>query len=108
MVTVREQLPGQLTELSEDATVEHAAEAQMGLASWLDRVRVIYEGAALQRLEKVAQLTLKKELETTVSLVTTPLPPESVWPIFWHIYMSMKTPCPRLCCTAVCAKALPH
>ncbi|WP_273777434.1 RelA/SpoT family protein [Acinetobacter sp. GSS19] len=67
MVTVREQLPGQLTELSEDATVEHAAEAQMGLASWLDRVRVIYEGAALQRLEKVAQLTLKKELETTVS-----------------------------------------
>lgn len=67
MVTVREQLPGQLTELSEDATVEHAAEAQMGLASWLDRVRAIYEGAALQRLEKVAQLTLKKELETTVS-----------------------------------------
>ncbi len=67
MVTVREQLPGQLTELSEDATVEHAAEAQMGLASWLDRVRAIYEGAVLQRLEKVAQLTLKKELETTVS-----------------------------------------
>lgn len=35
MVTVREQLPEQLTELSEETTVEHAAETQVGLASWL-------------------------------------------------------------------------
>lgn len=52
MVTVREQLPEQLTELSEETTVEHAAETQIGLASWLDRVREILDGAELEQLEK--------------------------------------------------------
>lgn len=60
MVTVREQLPEQLTELSEETTVEHAAETQIGLASWLDRVREILDGAELEQLEKVAHLTLQK------------------------------------------------
>jgi len=67
MVTVREQLPEQLTELSEETTVEHAAETQIGLASWLDRVREILDGAELEQLEKVAHLTLQKELDSTVN-----------------------------------------
>ena len=67
MVTVREQLPEQLTELSEETTVEHAAEAQLGLASWLDRVREILDGAELKQLEKVAHETLQKELDSTVN-----------------------------------------
>ena len=62
MVTVREQLPGRLTELSEETTVEHAAEAQLGLATWLDRARVILDGADLKKLERVAQSVLEKEL----------------------------------------------
>ncbi|WP_396234822.1 RelA/SpoT family protein [Acinetobacter baumannii] len=67
MVTVREQLPEQLTELSEETTVEHAAETQVGLASWLDRVREILDGAELIQLEEVAHLTLQKELDSTVN-----------------------------------------
>lgn len=67
MVTVREQLPEQLTELSEETTVEHAAETQAGLASWLDRVREILDGAELKQLEEVAHLTLQKELDSTVN-----------------------------------------
>ncbi len=67
MVTVREQLPEQLTELSEETTVEHAAETQVGLASWLDRVREILDGAELKKLEEVAHLTLQKELDSTVN-----------------------------------------
>lgn len=67
MVTVREQLPEQLTELSEETTVEHAAETQVGLASWLDRVREILDGAELTQLEEVAHLTLQKELDSTVN-----------------------------------------
>lgn len=67
MVTVREQLPEQLTELSEETTVEHAAETQIGLASWLDRVREILDGAKLEQLEKVANETLQKELQSTVN-----------------------------------------
>ncbi|HHQ1868502.1 TPA: RelA/SpoT family protein [Acinetobacter baumannii] len=67
MVTVREQLPEQLTELSEETTVEHAAETQVGLASWLDRVREILDGAELKQLEEVAYLTLQKELDSTVN-----------------------------------------
>ena len=67
MVTVREQLPEQLHELSEETTVEHAAEAYQGLISWLDRVRDILEGAELTKLQAVAELTLKKELETTAN-----------------------------------------
>ena len=67
MVTVREQLPGRLTELSEETTVEHAEQARQDIAKWLDRVRDILDGAALKRLEEVASYTLQKELETTVS-----------------------------------------
>ncbi|OTG64755.1 RelA/SpoT family protein [Acinetobacter silvestris] len=67
MVTVREQLPGRLTELSEEATVEHAEEAQLGLATWLDRVSGILDGVRLDQLKEVAQLVLDKELETTLN-----------------------------------------
>ena len=67
MVTVREQLPGRLTELSEETTVEHAAEAQQGLASWLEWVSGILDGVQLNQLNEVAQLVLEKELETTLS-----------------------------------------
>ncbi|WP_089605991.1 RelA/SpoT family protein [Acinetobacter piscicola] len=67
MVTVREQLPDQLNELSGEATVEHADEAQQALATWLDRVRGILDGAELIQLEEVAQLVLQKELATTVN-----------------------------------------
>lgn len=65
MVTVRELLPERLTELSDEATVEHAAQAQDGLTSWLDRVRDIFGGAELKQLEQVAQLALKKELSSS-------------------------------------------
>ncbi len=64
MVTVREQLPEQLNELSEEATVEHAVEAQQALATWLNRVRGILDGAELDQLQEVAQLVLQKELAT--------------------------------------------
>lgn len=67
MVTVREQLPEQLNELSEEATVEHAVEAQQALATWLDRVRGILDGAELHQLQEVAQLVLQKELATMVN-----------------------------------------
>ena len=67
MVTVREQLPDQLNELSDEATVEHADKAQQALATWLDRVRGILDGAKLIQLEEVAQLVLQKELATTVN-----------------------------------------
>ena len=70
MVTVREQLPGRLTELSEETTVEHAAEAQIDLASWLNRVRGILDGAELKHFEEVAHHILQKELETTVHHTT--------------------------------------
>ncbi len=65
MVTVREQLPGRLNELSQEATVEHADQALHDLAEWLDRVRGIL-GAPLKQLEEVAHFTLKKELDSTV------------------------------------------
>ena len=66
MVTVREQLPGRLNELSQEATVEHADQALQDLNEWLDRVRGILDGAPLKQLEEVAHLTLENELETTV------------------------------------------
>ncbi|EYD11622.1 relA/SpoT family protein [Acinetobacter baumannii 44362_2] len=53
--------------MSEETTVEHAAETQVGLASWLDRVREILDGAELKQLEEVAHLTLQKELDSTVN-----------------------------------------
>ena len=67
MVTVREQLPERLTQLSEETTVEHALQAQNDLADWLERVRHHLDGAKLTTLEEVAKLTLQKELETTVN-----------------------------------------
>ena len=70
MVTVREQLPGRFNELSEETTVEHAAEAQLGLATWLDRARAILDGAELKQLEQVAQTVLNKELASTIHLNT--------------------------------------
>ena len=63
MVTVREQLPGRLHELSEETTVEQAEQARQDLAEWLNRVRDILDGAALQQLEDVANFTLQRELE---------------------------------------------
>ncbi|ENV81267.1 MULTISPECIES: RelA/SpoT family protein [Acinetobacter] len=62
MVTVREQLPERLIELSDETTVEHAEEAQRELAAWLDRVRDILDGAELTKLEEIAYLILQKEL----------------------------------------------
>ena len=66
MVTVREQLPGRLNELSQETTVEHAEQAHHDLTEWLDRVRGILDGAPLQQLEDVAPLTLERELQSTV------------------------------------------
>jgi GTP pyrophosphokinase len=60
MVTVREQLPERLTQLSEETTVEHAQQAQNDLADWLERVRHHLDGAKLTQLEQVARLTLQK------------------------------------------------
>lgn len=67
MVTVREQLPERLSELAEETTVEHAEKTQLDLAAWVRRVGDILDGAELKQLEKVAQLTLKSELESTVN-----------------------------------------
>ena len=64
MVTVREQLPERLTQLSEETTVEHALQ-QQDLTDWLERVRQHIDGAPLKRLEQVARLTLEKELQAT-------------------------------------------
>ena len=105
MVTVREQLPGRLNELSQEATVEHAEQAQHDLAEWLDRVRSILDDAKLEQLEEVANLTLQKELETTLIIVPIPFIPVLKWRIFWPIYMSMKTPWLLRCSIVVYAKA---
>ncbi|MFT4021814.1 MAG: HD domain-containing protein, partial [Acinetobacter sp.] len=67
MVTVREQLPERLTQLSEETTVEHALQAQKDLDEWLDRVRNQLDGAKLSQLEHVARLTLEKEFQTTLN-----------------------------------------
>ncbi len=67
MVTVREQLPERLSELAEETTVEHAEKTRLDLAAWVKRVGDILDGAELKQLEKVAQLTLKSELESTVN-----------------------------------------
>ncbi|WP_288386441.1 bifunctional (p)ppGpp synthetase/guanosine-3',5'-bis(diphosphate) 3'-pyrophosphohydrolase [uncultured Acinetobacter sp.] len=67
MVTVREQLPERLSELAEETTVEHAEKTQLDLAAWVKRVGDILDGAELKQLEKVAQLTLKSELESIVN-----------------------------------------
>lgn len=66
MVTVREQLPGRLNELSQETTVEHAEQAHQDLTEWLDRVSGILDGAPLTQLEEVAHLTLERELQSTV------------------------------------------
>ncbi|ODN55676.1 GTP pyrophosphokinase [Acinetobacter sp. 51m] len=66
MVTVREQLPGRLNELSQETTVEHAEQAHQDLTEWLDRVRGILDDAPLTQLEEVAHLTLERELQSTV------------------------------------------
>ncbi|EKE22444.1 MAG: hypothetical protein ACD_6C00822G0004 [uncultured bacterium] len=66
MVTVREQLPGRLNELSQETTVEHAEQAHQDLTEWLDRVRGILDGAPLTQLEEVAHITLERELQSTV------------------------------------------
>ncbi|MCJ0928189.1 bifunctional (p)ppGpp synthetase/guanosine-3',5'-bis(diphosphate) 3'-pyrophosphohydrolase [Acinetobacter lwoffii] len=66
MVTVREQLPGRLNELSQETTVEHAEQAHQDLTEWLDRVRGILDGAPLTQLEEVAHLTLERELQSMV------------------------------------------
>ncbi|MEQ1347671.1 bifunctional (p)ppGpp synthetase/guanosine-3',5'-bis(diphosphate) 3'-pyrophosphohydrolase [Acinetobacter sp. NEB149] len=66
MVTVREQLPGRLNDLSQETTVEHAEQAHQDLTEWLDRVRGILDGAPLTQLEEVAHLTLERELQSTV------------------------------------------
>ena len=66
MVTVREQIPGRLNDLSEETTVEHAAQAREDIAIWLNQVRGILDGAVLQRLEQVANYTLQQELKTTI------------------------------------------
>ena len=71
MVTVREQLPGRLTELSEETTVEHAAEAQIDLASWLNRVRGILDGAELKHFEEVAHHILQKDVLSIDFFATT-------------------------------------
>lgn len=63
MVTVREQLPGRLNQLSEETTGEHAAETQIDLASWLNRLSENSEGAVYAQLAQVAQLILERELE---------------------------------------------
>lgn len=62
MVTVRELLPAQLSELAEETTVEHAVEAQQGLISWLGRVREILGESELKQLAAAGQLLLDKEL----------------------------------------------
>jgi GTP pyrophosphokinase len=60
MVTVREQLPERLIELSEETTVEHAEQAQRDLAAWLDRVRDILDGAELTNLKRLLILFYKR------------------------------------------------
>lgn len=103
MVTVREQLPGRLNELSQEATVEHADQALHDLAEWLDRVRGIL-GAPLKQLEEVAHFTLKKSWTQQFIIVLIPFIWVLKWRIFWRIYMPMKILFLRPCSIGVCAK----
>ncbi|MBF7683605.1 bifunctional (p)ppGpp synthetase/guanosine-3',5'-bis(diphosphate) 3'-pyrophosphohydrolase [Acinetobacter sp. B5B] len=64
MVTVREQLPERLTQLTEETAVGHALQ-QQDLAEWLDRVR-LQTGNELKQLKAVAKHTLKKEQQALV------------------------------------------
>ena len=67
MVTVREQLPHQLTELAEESAVLHATEMQQALNAWLERVKTQLVTADLAQLERVAQYVLQLEINTTIA-----------------------------------------
>lgn len=67
MVTVREQLPHQLTELVDESAELYATEMQLALAEWLERVKTQLVAADLAQLQRVAQFTLQLELSTTVA-----------------------------------------
>ncbi len=67
MVTVREQLPHQLTELADESAVLHATEMQQALTVWLNKVKTQLTTADLAQLERVAQYTLQLEVSSTVA-----------------------------------------
>lgn len=66
MVTVREQLPPQLAELSNEMLQQHALDI---LQFWLERVRE--DGQPLKKLEQVARYVLKKLEENQQTSVNT-------------------------------------
>ena len=65
MVTVREELPGRLNELSVATTGEHAAETQIDLVAWLKRIEQL-NGQPLDLLKQASHCALELELNSTV------------------------------------------
>ncbi len=65
MVTVREELPGRLNELSVATTGEHAAETQIDLVAWLERIEQL-NGQSLDLLKQASHCALELELNSTV------------------------------------------
>ncbi len=67
MVTVREELPGRLNQFSAVTTGEHAAETQIDLVAWLNRLQDQYAFESLDQLEQACHLTLDRELNSTIN-----------------------------------------
>ncbi|MBF7686663.1 RelA/SpoT family protein [Acinetobacter rathckeae] len=90
MVTVREQLPERLTQLTEETAVSHTLQ-QQDLAEWLDRVR-LQTGSELKQLEDVAKHTLEKEQQSLVpSRNNTFVTGIGVADILAHLYVDEET-----------------
>ncbi|MFU8926810.1 RelA/SpoT family protein [Acinetobacter puyangensis] len=66
MVTVREELPGRLNQLSVVTTGEHAAETQIDLVAWLDRLKHNNDFQDLDLLEHACHLALEHEIISTI------------------------------------------
>ncbi|KAA8731628.1 bifunctional (p)ppGpp synthetase/guanosine-3',5'-bis(diphosphate) 3'-pyrophosphohydrolase [Acinetobacter qingfengensis] len=67
MVTVREQLPGRLNQVSAVTTGEHAAETQIDLVAWLERLKQQNNNFQdLDALHRASHLALDHEINSTI------------------------------------------
>jgi GTP pyrophosphokinase len=67
MVTVREQLPGRLTQVSVVTTGEHAAETHIDLVAWLERLKQQNNNFEhLEALQNACHLALEHEINSTI------------------------------------------
>ena len=66
MVTVRKELPGRLNQFSAATASENAAETQIDLEAWLQRLKQEDAFSNIASLEQACYLTLEREINSTV------------------------------------------